>query len=297
MNLRQLEVFHAVMRTGTVTGAARMLGVTQPSVSAVLKHCEAQLRIPLFRRVGGRLHPTPEAEAILPDIEAIFSRLDAVGRQLQDLKGGRLGTLSVAGAFPIANGFLAEAVAYFLAERPSMRVVLQSLTSPGVLDRVVSREVELGVVFEPIAHPEIESEVLLRSGVACVMRDDHPLAAQAEVAMHELEGHAVITYLPQALLRAHVDRALSDAGVMPRISAQVSLSLTGMALAYHRAGVALVEPFLLHSLPIPGLVARPLRPTIEVRTLMIRARAAPRSTVMQHFVPWLRRFVARLPGP
>lgn len=53
MNLRQLEVFHAVMRAGTVTGAARLLGVTQPSVSTVLKHCEAQLRIPLFRRTGG----------------------------------------------------------------------------------------------------------------------------------------------------------------------------------------------------------------------------------------------------
>jgi DNA-binding transcriptional LysR family regulator len=297
VNLRQLEVFHAVMRAGTVTGAARLLGVTQPSVSTVLKHCEAQLRIPLFRRIGGRLQPTPEAEAILPDIEAIFARLDAVGRQLQDLKGGRLGTLSVAGAFPIANGFLAEAVAGFLAERPRMRVVLQSLTSPQVIDRVASREVELGLAFEPVVHPDVETEVLLRSGVACVMRDDHKLAAQAEVALHDLDGLSVITYLPQALLRGYVDRALSDAGVTPRITAQVSLSLTGMALAYHRAGVALVEPFLLHSLPIPGLVARPLRPTIQVKTLMIRARAAPQSAVMARFVAHLRRFVAAMPNP
>ncbi len=297
MNLRQLEVFHAVMRAGSVTGAARLLGVTQPSVSTVLKHCEAQLRIPLFRRVGGRLQPTPEAEAILPDIEAIFSRLDAVGRQLQDLKGGRLGTLSVAGAFPIANGFLAEAVAGFLAERPRLRVVLQSLTSPQVIDRVVSREVELGIAFEPVVHPDVETEVLLRSGVSCVMREDHPLAARDEVAIHELEGQAIITYLPQALLRGYVDRALSDAGVVPRINAQVSLSLTGMALAYHRAGIALVEPFLLSSLPIPGLVARPLRPRIELKTLLIRGRAAPQSAVMTRFVAHLRRFVAGFGPP
>ena len=113
----------------------------------------------------------PEAEAILPDIEAIFARLDSVDRQLQDLKGGRIGTLSVAGAFPIANGYLAAAVASFQAERPRLRVVLQSLTSPEVIDRVVSREVELGIAFEPVVNPEVETEVLITSGVSCVMRD------------------------------------------------------------------------------------------------------------------------------
>jgi DNA-binding transcriptional LysR family regulator len=296
MNLRQLEVFHAVMRTGTVTGAARLLGVTQPSVSTVLKHCESQLDIRLFTRVGGRLHPTPEAEAIFPDIASVFARLDAVSRQLQDIKGGRLGTLSVAGAFPIANGYLAQAVASFLAGRPRVRVALQSLTSPQVVDRVVSREVELGVAFEPVVNPEVETEVLVRAGVSCVMREDHPLAAQEEIEVAELEPHAIITYLPQALLRRYVDQALSDAGVVPHVTAQVSLSLTGIALAYHRAGVALVEAFLLNSLPIPGLVARPLRPRIELKTLLIRARAAPRSAIMGKFIAHLKRSVQDQPA-
>src|SRR5271168_4150847 len=48
MNLRHMEVFHAIMRTGSVTGAARALNVTQPAVSAVLKHCETQLKMKLF---------------------------------------------------------------------------------------------------------------------------------------------------------------------------------------------------------------------------------------------------------
>jgi DNA-binding transcriptional LysR family regulator len=296
MNLRQLEVFHAVMRAGTVTGAARLLGVTQPSVSTVLKHCEDQLRIPLFRRIGGRLQPTPEAEAILPDIEAIFARLDSVDRQLRDLKGGRIGTLSLAGAFPIANGYLAAAVASFLAERPGVRVVLQALASSELLDRVVRREVELGIGLEPIVHPEVETEVLVASGVACVMRDDHPFAAQDAVEIRQLDGMPIITFLSRAPLRGYVDRALSEAGIVPRISVQVSMSMTGMALAYHGAGIALVEPYLLNTFPLPGLVARPLRPGITMKTLLIRARSAPRSTIMEAFVAHLRREVPRLLG-
>ncbi len=295
MDLRHLEVFHAIMQTGSVTGAARLLNVSQPAVSSVLKHCEARMKIKLFTRTGGRLQPTPEAVAIFPDIAAIYGRLDAVGRLVQDLAGGRLGTLSVAGSFPIANGYLAKAVATFITERPGTRVTLQSMTSPQVVERVASREVELGVAYEPVVNPEVETEVLVSTGVSCVMRDDHPLAKRSEVDVHELESYSIITYLPQNLLRGYVDRYFSEAGIAPHISVEISVSLTGMTLAYYGAGIALVEPYLLESMPIPGLVARPLRPRIELKTLLVRARSAPRSAIMDNFVPHLKKTVLDMP--
>ena len=292
MNLRHLEVFNAIMRTGSVTGAARALNVTQPAVSAVLKHCESQLKMTLFTRVSGRLQPTPEAKVIFPEIAAIFGRLDAVNALTQDLAGGRLGTVSIGAAFPIANGYLAKAVATFIADRPRVRVALQSLTSPQVLTSVINREVELGIAYEPVVSSEVETKVLMRAGVACVMRADHPLARRKEVAIRDLERYSIITYLPQALFRRYVDRALSEAGIVPTITAQVGLSLTGIMLARHGAGVALVEPFLVASMGLPGLVARPLKPRIEVRTLMIRHKSAAHSKIMNDFVGHLIREVA-----
>lgn len=292
MNLRHMEVFNAIMRTGSVTGAARALNVTQPAVSAVLKHCESQLNMKLFTRVSGRLQPTAEAKAIFPDIAAIFGRVDAVNALTQDLAGGRLGTLSIAAAFPIANGYLAKAVATFIADQPKVRVALQSLTSPQVLDRVINREVELGIAYEPVVSSEVETKVLMRAGIACVMRSDHPLARRKEVAVHDLERYSIITYLPQALFRRYVDRALSAAGIVPNITAQVGLSLTGIMLARYGAGIALVEPFLVASMGLPGLVARPLKPRIEVKTLLIKHKSAPHSKVMAEFVGHLTRLVA-----
>lgn len=292
MNLRHMEVFNAIMRTGSVTGAARALNVTQPAVSAVLKHCESQLKMKLFTRVSGRLQATAEAKAIFPDIAAIFGRVDAVNALTQDLAGGRLGTLSIAAAFPIANGYLAKAVATFIASQPKVRVALQSLTSPQVLDRVINREVELGIAYEPVVSSEVETRVLMRAGIACVMRSDHPLARRKEVAVHDLERYSIITYLPQALFRRYVDRALSAAGIVPNITAQVGLSLTGIMLARYGAGIALVEPFLVASMGLPGLVARPLKPRIEVKTLLIRHKSAPHSKVMTEFVGHLNRLLA-----
>ncbi|WP_268810299.1 LysR family transcriptional regulator, partial [Vibrio parahaemolyticus] len=72
MNLRQLEVFYAIMQARTVSGAARLLHVSQPNVTRVLAHTEQQLGFALFERVKGRLVPTQEAKALLPEAEKVY---------------------------------------------------------------------------------------------------------------------------------------------------------------------------------------------------------------------------------
>lgn len=288
MNLRQMEVFHAIMVTGSITGAARLLNVTQPAVSTVLKHCESQLKMNLFVRVGGRLQPTAEAEAVFPEVASIFGRLDAVSRLTQDLVGGRLGTLSIAAAFPIANGYLARAVATFVSDRPNLRATLQSLTSPQVLDRVINREVELGIAHEPIISSAVETKVLVKTGIACVVPSEHPLAAHDEVGIRELAAYPLITYLPHIQWRPFIDRAFSEAGFAPKISVQVSLSITGILLARAGAGVALAEPLVVSSMNLPGLAVRPLKPRIEAKTFILRLKSAPQTPAVREFVDHLK---------
>lgn len=296
ITIKHIEVFHALMRTGSATAAARSLHVTQPAVSAVLKHMESRLGMQLFARSGGRLVPTPEALALMPDVAGIYGRIEAFERSARDLAGGRLGTLSIAASSPIANGYLAKAVAEFTANNAGIRLTLQSLASPDVLDRVASGEAELGVAYEPVVHSEVETQVLAHNSIACVMRDDHPLAARQEVHISDLAPHALITYLPQALLRPYVDRALSEAGITPDIKVQVGLSITGIALAYHGAGVALVEPQLLMSLPLPGLVARPLLPRLQLKTLLLTHKTLPRSQLLGQFIAHLKQVAGERPS-
>ena len=143
IHLRQIEVFYAIMRTGSVTDAASVLNVTQPAVSAALKQFESRLRMKLFERTGGRLQPTSEAKALLPDVKEIFDRLIAVERFSQDLAGGMRGVLSIAATPPLCDGFVAKAVAGFMQDRPGLKVHLMALPSPAVLDRVITPETPL----------------------------------------------------------------------------------------------------------------------------------------------------------
>ena len=80
MRLRHIEVFNAVMLTGSVSEAARLINVTQPAVSRTLQHAEIQLGFPLFQRAKGRLTPTTEALTLFPHIERLFAQLDEVQR-------------------------------------------------------------------------------------------------------------------------------------------------------------------------------------------------------------------------
>jgi DNA-binding transcriptional LysR family regulator len=80
LTLRHIEVIRAVLRAGTVTGAARQLAVSQPALSRTLKNAETRLGLQLFERRSGRLSPTPEVLALQRDIEKARSRPSSARR-------------------------------------------------------------------------------------------------------------------------------------------------------------------------------------------------------------------------
>ena len=294
MNLRQMEVFHAIMRAGSVTGAARLLHITQPAVSTVLRHCESQLRVKLFDRTGGRLTPTPEAEAIYPDIANIFQRVDTVTRLTEDLVGGRLGQITVAATFAAANGVLARAVADFTAKRPAIRVAIHALPSVQVIDRVSRREADFGLCFAPARDPAIQAELLKASNIAAILPRDHKLAKLPTIPIEALSGENIITYAPHTPIGRPVEQAFREAGVELNRRIQVNYSSTAFILAAQGAGIALVETLLLNPASSPSLVARPISPAIEVRILLIHALGRPPTKASVKLVELVRGEIARM---
>jgi molybdenum-dependent DNA-binding transcriptional regulator ModE len=87
MRLRHIEVFHAIMQVGTISGAAQVLHISQPAVTKVLQHCELQLGMPLFERVRGKLYPKPEAHRLFAETEKLHRDLQGIRRLAASLKG------------------------------------------------------------------------------------------------------------------------------------------------------------------------------------------------------------------
>lgn len=281
MQLRHLEAFHAVMVTGSITGAAAMLHVSQPSVSMTIKHFEQRLGFKLFERGAGRLTPTPEANALLPEVQEIFGRLASLSRFSQDLAGGVQGSLSIAATSPIANVLLARAVAFFIEQRPNVRIALHSMDSNLIAERLLNGQIDLGVAFVQGSNDGLHSEPLSHSELSCVLPVSHPLAEAQAVTVEALQPYPVITYVPQALLRHRLRTYLKSP---LEIRVEVATSLTGIVLALHGAGVALVESSVLQTIPIPSLTVRPLTPSVGVSSYLMWSVHRPQTALARAFV-------------
>lgn len=86
--LRQIEVLRAIMVTGTVGGAARLLKVSAPSVSRMMKHAEGQIGFKLFSKKAGRYTPTQEARDIFHQVNGIYDKVEDLHDVVQRMKRG-----------------------------------------------------------------------------------------------------------------------------------------------------------------------------------------------------------------
>nr|MBP7568005.1 LysR family transcriptional regulator [Burkholderiaceae bacterium] len=78
LNLRQIEVFRAVMEAGSFTGAAQMLHVSQPAISRLVRHLELRLGVNLFDRLHGKLLPTPEARTLHAEVQRSYRGIRSI---------------------------------------------------------------------------------------------------------------------------------------------------------------------------------------------------------------------------
>ncbi|MES2185642.1 MAG: LysR family transcriptional regulator [Pseudomonadota bacterium] len=288
MKLRHLEVLNAILQTGSITQAAKLLAVTQPSISAALQHCEAQVGIQLFERSGGRLKPTPEALALLPDIREIFRRVDRVRENAISLAQGRLGSISVAGTLALSNGYLVDTVARFRRQYPGVDVMLHSLQTPDIVERVLARELDIGVCYGPVANSALEVEVIASRDLICVLPENHPLAAKARLAVADLASETLISYVAGDRLRGKIDALFRDLEQKPAYGIQVSQTITAIRLAKAGAGIALVEPYFFAAIRPSGMVARAIVPTEALTVEAVSLAGVVQSTVAVEFMKMLR---------
>ena len=169
MRLRHIEVFNAVMLTGSVSGAARLINVTQPAVSRILQHAELQLGFALFQRAKGRLLPTSEALTLYPHIEQLFAQLDNVQRLAANLKAGDSAKeLSILTVLALSYEILPHAIKLFRVKHPDVAIAIKALHSPQIVAALVLQEADVGFLFSPAVHSALTQEHLVDGRMVCI---------------------------------------------------------------------------------------------------------------------------------
>ncbi len=284
MNYRQLEIFRAVMQTGSVTGAARALNLSQPAVTKILQHAESQLRFTLFDRVKGRLLPTPEAQALFPDVERVFEDLRGVRRMVEALQEARSGALTIVTIPTLGQAALPQVIAKFLKTRPDVRLAFEVRPRRDIIQRIATQRADLGFAFLADEHANVESIGVYAGQVVCIMQAGHLLAEKERITAADLRGQRLITYSEEQGLRRVVDTAL--AGVRPDVDSVIEVGwvANAWALVNEGVGVALVDNFSRLDQVYGGVVTRPFEPVIPIVAQVLHPRSKPVSRLAAEFI-------------
>lgn len=291
MNARQLEVFRTIMRLGTLTSAARALNVSQPALSQVLLHTEDQLGLKLFRRLKGRLIPTPEAELLFPEADRLFRDLNNLRQLAGDLKHGKSGLVRLAASAPPSLSIVPRALRAFRVACPGVRLISYAVPVEIIFQMLERGEADVGVAMNDTPMPMIETQTIGESEIVCLMRADHPLRRKAAITATDLAEETLIGYRASSLQGMLVERAFAREGVPLRPVVEIDVSIIALAFVQQGIGTALVDGLLPWS-DFAGVVTRPFRPAIALPLCILTSSRRPLSRTQSILIEELRAVAA-----
>ena len=289
MNLREIEVFQAIMQARSVSGAAQLLALSQPSVSRVLRHLEDKLRVELFARKPHGLVPTFEAIQLAREVDKVYAGIRHVQALANDLMLIRSGKLRIASTHGLSLSLLPPVMAEFRRLYPRVVTVLDVLEYAELQESVARGQHDVGLLLAGPGHPAVDTEELTSSPFVCLCREDHPLAGQASVSMAEAVAHPMIVYDSDTPLGQAVWNEIEQTGLIPDTACEVRIGWIAKALVSEGIGIAVGDALSFALRPGDGLVARPLVPARAIGVRLLRSREVPLSQAAESFLKILRK--------
>ncbi|MBM7406250.1 DNA-binding transcriptional LysR family regulator [Sphingomonas sp. JUb134] len=287
MNLRHIEIFHAVYVNGSVSAAARALNISQPSVSKTLRHAETLLGFELFQRSASRLVPTEDAHTLFGDVAHIQERVRALREAGRNLRAGAGTTLRISALPSLALGALPMAVARFLKIRPNVRFDLQTVHHDDLLRKLYERETDIAIAAEvPRGAPL--GQIWLGEGELVVLyREQDMPDAPPRVELTQLVDRPFITLAASGpighLFSTELDRLALDLDEV----ASARTFYIATALVNAGVGLTVVDNFTAEASMASGLAMRSLKPSLTFDVHAMHLLDRPPSATASEFLTLL----------
>jgi DNA-binding transcriptional LysR family regulator len=283
MNVRDIDIYRAVMTTGGAGRAAEVLGTSQPTVSRAIAGLEEGVGFPLFQRIRGRLVPTREGQLFFAEVTKSLAGLDRLRQAAARIREVGEGSLRIASLAAMGQNLVPRAVARFLETHPQVRVSLQVRTSSVVRDLVASGQVDIGLAADEIDATGVHTTVFASPRAVCALPPTHRLAHRKKITVADLDGQRLVALSPDDTVRRAIDRVVAEAGVAPQIIVETPFSSTVAALVAEGVGIGLMNPFAIDSDIRARIAIRPFEPAVYFRALLLRPPGAVESRLVSAF--------------
>ena len=288
MRLRHIEVFHAVYSCGSVTRAAEVLKVSQPSVSKVLAHAEQQLGYALFDRARGKLVPTAEANQLFAQVAQITDGVDRLRQLAANLRSIEKGAIRIAATPAFGMDFLPGAIASYREAHGDIMFSLETLRHEELAGALLESRIDIGLAFDTRNMPGIRGELLGYGKFVVLSPADMDLGEGGTVQFNDLAGLTFIRLDNQGPLDRFLTAQLETSDVELDSVAIAGSYQLAKALVSHGVGVCIADEITARSLSHDGVLVRKLQPELKFRISALHTDLEPISLVCREFLDHLQ---------
>lgn len=240
VTLKQLRVFAAVVRTGSVTGAAQRLNVSPPAVTLQMQLLQSQVGLPLVERSSSGTTPTDAGRELLAAVERIEAILADCGAVLAALAGTERGTASV-GVVSTAKYFAPRALAAFARAHPGIDLRITVGNRADIISGLRHYEIDVAVMGRPPEELDVAATVIGDHPHVIVAPPDHPLARCSAIEPKLLEAETFLVREPGSGTRSLMERFFARLDIAPRIGMQIGSNETIKQAVIAGLGIAFIS--------------------------------------------------------
>lgn len=283
VNLRHIEIFHAVMTAGNLTEAAHLLHTSQPTVSRELARFEKVLGLKLFERSRGRLHPTVQGLRLFEEVQRSWYGLDRIVSAAESLREFRQGELSIVCLPVFSQSFLPLLIQPFLARYPDVSLQIVPQESPLLEEWLSAQRHDLGLTETLHTPAGTERTPLLTLNEVCVLPQDHPLTTKSVLTPEDFQGENYISLSRTDSYRQLLDTLFNEHQVKRRMVVETHSAASICALVRAGAGISVVNPFTALDYVNSGVVIRRFSKDVPFTVSLIRPLHRPGSALVEAF--------------
>lgn len=296
MRLRYIELFHAVLTTGSLTGAAKLLNISQPAASKALQHAEDQLGFELFSRVRGRLQPTQQALLLRDRIEKIIQDVHDLQRLTTNMSQPESSPLRVTCTPTLAMGLLPEATALLRKTFPRTIVELSTQHSVEMCQSLTLHDTDIGLTLQDIGHQTLRQKALCRGRVMVIAPPGWWPESELSrpLPIGALASQPMIGIMVRDALGNMLQSHLAQVEPAPQRLVSVQTYQLAHSLVAKGEGLALVDPFTARAGDAHNVQMRPLKPHLDVVLYAMFRPDSPLNPVQKRFLDLVRQLAQRM---
>lgn len=288
LTLRQIEVIRAVMMAGTIQGAAKLLRVSPPGISRLVKHMEESLGVRLFQRKAGLFVPSNEAHAIFEIMHQVYRQVENLNVAVSSLQKGKDVRLSFASAPSIGQFVAARTLRRVQQRFPDLFIDLNILKIEETLDFLLLERGEFVLMSSAIDNAALVSRPLATGRILAIVPQGHPLAMKEAISVHELVKERLIGVDLTDPYGATLARPFRDAGIEPRYNIRGRFAQTVVSLVRHGLGVAVIDEFSVAEVFFSGFVRRPLVEPASITAYVVSKQGRQMSSFADYAIAAFR---------